>query len=75
MSVIEITVFRSANGPLTKRISIAGGKIKSDGSACRMVAGTAHRVPLDSPAVAGKTARKYAIKRGDCSWSPAPRLA
>jgi putative DNA primase/helicase len=49
MSEIEITIFRSANGPLTKRISIEGGKLKSDASACRMVAGTARRVPLDSP--------------------------
>jgi hypothetical protein len=54
VSAIEITVFRSANGPLTKRISIAGGKIKSDGSACRMVAGTARRMPLDSPAALAK---------------------
>jgi hypothetical protein len=51
---IEITVFHSAHGPLTKRISIAGGKIKSDGSACRMVAGMAHRVLLDSPASLAK---------------------
>ena len=50
MSVIEITVFHSATGPLTKRISIACGKVQSDGSACRMATGTAHRVPLDSPA-------------------------
>jgi hypothetical protein len=54
MSAIQITVVRSSNGPLTKRISIAGGKIKSDGSACRMVAGTAHRMPLDSPASLAK---------------------
>jgi hypothetical protein len=54
VSAIEITVVRSANGPLTKRISIAGGKMKSDGSACRMVAGTARRMPLDSPAALAK---------------------
>jgi len=48
MSKIQITVFRSANGPLTKRISIEAGKLKSDGSACRMASGTARRVTLDS---------------------------
>lgn len=51
---IEITVFRSANGPLTKRMFIADGKLKSDASACRMVAGTARRVLLDSPASLAK---------------------
>jgi hypothetical protein len=35
--VIEITVFRSIKGPLTKQICIADGRLKSDGSACRMV--------------------------------------
>ena len=52
MSAIQITVFRSTHGPLTKRISIAGGKIKSDGSACRMVAGTARRVSLGPASLA-----------------------
>jgi hypothetical protein len=48
--VIEMTLFRSATGPLTKRISIEDGKIRSDGSACRMAGGTARRVLLDGPA-------------------------
>ncbi len=54
MSAIEITLFRSANGPLTKRISIEAGKLKSDGSACRMASGTARRVTLDSLASLAK---------------------
>jgi hypothetical protein len=54
MSAIQITVFRSSNSPLTKRIAIVDGKLKSDASACRMVAGTAHRMPLDSPASLAK---------------------
>ena len=45
MSVpFEITVFRKDGGPLTKRISLAlDGSIKSDGSACVMAKGSAHR--------------------------------
>ncbi len=48
MSKIQITVFRSAKGQLTKLISMEAGKLKSDGSACRMASGTARRVTLDS---------------------------
>ena len=75
MSVIEITVFRSANGPLTKRISIAGGKIKSDGSACRMVAGTARRVPLDSPASLAKLLENMPSKEAIALGRLRPDLA
>ena len=75
MSVIEITVFRSANGPLTKRISIAGGKIKSDGSACRMLAGTAHRVPLDSPASLAKLLENMPSKEAIALGRLRPDLA
>jgi hypothetical protein len=43
----EITVFSKANGPLTKRISLApDGSVKSDGSACRMANGSARRFPF-----------------------------
>jgi hypothetical protein len=42
----EITVLTKANGPLTKRISLADGKVVSDGSACVMSAGSAQRARL-----------------------------
>jgi hypothetical protein len=45
---IELTVFSKAGGPLTKQISLApDGSIISDGSACTMGGGTAHRVRID----------------------------
>jgi hypothetical protein len=45
---IEITIFRKKNGVLSKRISLGkDGKVKSDGSECRMSAGTAQRFKLD----------------------------
>ena len=41
----ELTGFTKANGPLTKRISLAAdGTVKSDGSACVMAHGTAQRL-------------------------------
>jgi len=43
---IEITGLASSSGPLTKRISLADGKLFSDGSACVMSRGTARRVRL-----------------------------
>jgi hypothetical protein len=47
MQTCEITVFTKANGPLTKRISLApDGTIKSDGSACVMANGTAERASI-----------------------------
>ena len=43
----EITLFQKSDGPLTKRISLApDGTVKSDGSACIMVQGSAHRVQV-----------------------------
>jgi len=43
----EITFFGKADGPLTKRISLAAdGSVKSDGSACVMSNGEARRVPI-----------------------------
>jgi hypothetical protein len=45
MSAVELTGFTKANGPLTKRISLAAdGTVKSDGSACVMARGTAQRL-------------------------------
>jgi hypothetical protein len=45
---IELTAFVKSDGPLTKRISIApDGSVRSDGSACVMVAGSARRVYFD----------------------------
>ena len=42
---IEITILAKSGGPLTKRIFLdASGKLVSDGSACIMSNGTAHRV-------------------------------
>lgn len=47
--VIEITRFRKAMGPLTKRIKLDdGGKLISDGSRCVMHKGIAQRVVLPS---------------------------
>jgi hypothetical protein len=46
-STCTITVFTKANGPLTKRISLApDGTVESDGSACRMARGKAERVSI-----------------------------
>ena len=51
MSRIEITVFRKSGGILSKRISLLkSGKIKADGSECRMREGTARRILLDDVA-------------------------
>src|SRR6516164_8770613 len=45
--MIELTGFTKANGPLTKRISLApDGTPKSDGSACVMARGTARRLSI-----------------------------
>jgi hypothetical protein len=45
--VIQLVRFEKTGGPLTKRISLgAAGKIISDGSACVMSQGTAHRLPI-----------------------------
>jgi hypothetical protein len=44
---IEITVFTKIGGPLTKHIKLgAGGSIMSDGSACIMTRGDAHRLHI-----------------------------
>jgi len=43
---IELVVFTKDRGPLTKRISLVDGKVKSDGSACSMGHGRARRVRL-----------------------------
>jgi hypothetical protein len=42
----EIIKFTKSNGPLTKRISLSGDGVKSDGSACTMSRGTAQRIRL-----------------------------
>jgi hypothetical protein len=46
--MLEITRFAKSGGPLTKRISLIDGSLKSDGSACIMSSGTAQRVKLAS---------------------------
>jgi hypothetical protein len=47
VTALELTGFTKANGPLTKRISLApDGSVKSDGSACVMARGTAQRVRI-----------------------------
>ena len=43
---IEIVVFTKDGGPLTKRISLVDGKVKSDGSACTMARGRARRTVI-----------------------------
>jgi hypothetical protein len=49
MSAAELTVFTKIGGPLTKRISIApDGSIISDGSACVMSRGIAHRAKISN---------------------------
>ncbi len=46
--MIEITRLTKGGGPLTKRISLApDGTLRSDGSACLMLAGTAQRARFD----------------------------
>jgi hypothetical protein len=52
---VAITLFRKKGGPLTKRIRLdSNGHIISDGSECRMSAGTAERMRLDDIAALGK---------------------
>ena len=47
--VIEITLFRKADGTLTKSIDLAeDGTIRSDGSACLMTSGKAGLFTFDS---------------------------
>ena len=65
----EITIFRKANGPLTKRIALeADGSVKSDGSACVMAHGAAQRRPIgnvgDLAAVIGGMQSNQAIALG-----------
>jgi hypothetical protein len=51
---VELTKFTKVGGPLTKIISLAAnGAIKSDGSACVMVRGTAERVKIAGVAELG----------------------
>ena len=48
VSKFEITVFHKQDGALSKRICLTkSGKIKADGSACRMTSGQARRVKLN----------------------------
>src|SRR5258706_13801071 len=43
----EITVITKTGGPLTKQISLMDdGLLKSDGSGCRLINGTARRQPI-----------------------------
>jgi hypothetical protein len=44
---IELLVLTKDRGPLTKRISLVDGKVKSDGSACSMGHGRVRRVRLN----------------------------
>ena len=61
MSALEITVFAKQGGPLTKTISLtADGAVKSDGSACVMSSGTAHRFKFDSIQQLGTRIEKLA---------------
>ena len=47
MNAFELTRFSKVDGPLTKRISLApDGKVFSDGSACVMSRGSAHRAQI-----------------------------
>jgi hypothetical protein len=47
-SVFEVTVLTKTDGPLTKRISLNGSGVKSDGSACVMWSGRAQRAQIAS---------------------------
>jgi hypothetical protein len=47
-TIIEIVVFTKSGGPLTKRISLVGETIKSDGSECIMQRGSACRALITS---------------------------
>src|SRR6516165_7642260 len=60
----ELTVFeKSDGGPLTKRIGLSpDGSVKSDGSACLMASGVAHRLRL---ADVGELAAAIAKARSD----------
>jgi putative DNA primase/helicase len=47
---VELTVFEKDRGALSKRIFLGlDGKLKSDGSECKMSSGFAHRVRIDGP--------------------------
>src|SRR5262245_21663909 len=49
MITSEITLFAKSDGPLTKRISLeVDGSLRSDGSYCVMVRGSARRVHITS---------------------------
>jgi hypothetical protein len=51
---IELTVFRKVSGILSKRIFLESGKIRADGSECRMGDGRAYRTRLDSIEALGR---------------------
>ena len=59
----ELTVFEKSGGPLTKHITLSpDGSVKSDGSACLMASGVAHRLRL---ADIGELAAAIAKARSD----------
>jgi hypothetical protein len=50
-AAVTLTLFKKKDGPLTKIIRLGtDGHAISDGSACIMPAGTAHRIRVNSPA-------------------------
>src|SRR6516164_2538389 len=66
---IEITAFVKSGGPLSKRIALApDGSVRSDGSACLMVRGTAERLHVadigELAAVIEKTRSDQALALG-----------
>jgi hypothetical protein len=59
----ELTVFEKSGGPLTKHIGLSpDGSVKSDGSACLMASGVAHRLRI---AGVGELAAAIAKARSD----------
>src|SRR5580692_617670 len=49
----ELTLISKSNGPCTKCISLVGGKIVPDGSACAISEGEAFRLPIEDIANTG----------------------
>jgi hypothetical protein len=58
MTSLEVTRLTSLGGPLTKRISLVNGLLRSDGSACIMTSGIAQRVQLAGVADLAKLIRR-----------------
>ena len=71
---IEITVFRKADGILSKRIAMKDGKVKTDGSHCRMTEGEARAVRLKGVKDLAQSHREHGVGSSPRAWPTTRRF-